>query len=86
VADTVLTITVPDWMAARLNVLIDPERGLPDLTAVVDTLLDHAQQGIYRPGSWERLWLEQAFGDSWQARLEPDPSTPFDRPRGDADG
>ena len=36
------------------------------------TLIDHAQQGIYRPGAWERGWLEQAFGDEWQAGLEPD--------------
>ena len=38
---------------------------------VVGLLIDHAQQGVYRPGSWERHWLMQAFGDKWIKGLEP---------------
>jgi hypothetical protein len=67
-------------MAARLNVLIDAGQGRPDLAAVVDEILDHVQQGVYRPGAWERLWLCQALGEDWLERVEPDPGTPFDRP------
>jgi hypothetical protein len=37
---------------------------------IVAELIDHAQQGVYRPGAWERGWLEQAFGFDWQAFLE----------------
>jgi hypothetical protein len=43
-----------------------------DVAAVVETLIDHAQQGVYRPGAWERSWLMQAFGDDFLLRLEPD--------------
>jgi hypothetical protein len=35
-----------------------------------------AADGVYRPGAWERGWLEQAFGSDWQNRLEPDPNVP----------
>jgi len=78
--ETNVPVEIPDWMMARLSVLIDPEQGLPDLAAVIGKLLDHVQQGVYRPGAWERSWLEQAFGDYWLDRLEPDPGTPFERP------
>jgi len=37
---------------------------------VIDELIDHAQQGVYRPGAWERMWLEQAFGNDWIEGLE----------------
>ena len=81
-ADTELTVTIPGWMAARLAVLIDVEQGRPDLGAVVGEILDHVQQGIYRPGAWERPWLCQALGDDWLDRVERDPDRPvFDRPR-----
>ncbi len=33
---TELTVTIPDWIAARLAVFIDAEQGRPDLAAVVD--------------------------------------------------
>jgi hypothetical protein len=81
-------IEIPDRAAALLDVLIDPDEGLPDRGAVVERLIDHAQQGVYRPGAWERSWLMQAFGASWLARLEPDTGRTaadgriiFDRPR-----
>jgi hypothetical protein len=38
---------------------------------VVGRLIDQAQQGVYRPGAWERDWLYLAFGDQWTAYLEP---------------
>jgi hypothetical protein len=52
-------------------------------------LADHATQGIYRPGAWERQWLVQVFGDDFVAKLEwGDPwgrggseRSPFQRPR-----
>ena len=44
------------------------------------TLIDHAAQGVYRPGAWERQWIEQAFGCDWQSRLEP--GDPWDRSGG----
>lgn len=53
---------------ARLLAVLD-EGG--NLKAVLAQLIDHAQQGVYRPGAWEREWLTQVFGDEWQNRLEP---------------
>lgn len=42
--------------------------------AVVDTILTlvvHAVDGMRRPGSWERGWLEQVpFFTEWQSKLE----------------
>jgi len=38
---------------------------------VIMDLIDHAQQGVYRPGAWERDWLERAFGTDWQSKLQP---------------
>ena len=67
-----ITITVPDEVAARLAVLCDPAWECATLADVVEKLIDHAQQGVYRPGAWERGWLCQAFGYDWTARLEPD--------------
>lgn len=66
-----VTVLIPAGLAGQLAVLVDPGRGLPDLSVVVGVLLDHVQQGISRPGSWERPWLEQVFGDAWADRLPP---------------
>jgi hypothetical protein len=101
--DRKITITVSETVFRLLRVLAPdtpapgsfpgtPEN--PDLTdealvaEVVGELIDHAQQGVYRPGAWERPWLSQAFGDEWLARLEPgDPygrsgsGSMFNRPR-----
>ena len=57
-----ITVKVSREVAGLLSVLGDPK-------AVVGRLIDHAQQGVYRPGAWERQWLCQAFGDDWQAKL-----------------
>lgn len=53
-----------------------------DVTGVILELIDHAQQGVYRPGSWERQWLIQCFGTDWIGHLEQTPGTPFQRPIG----
>jgi hypothetical protein len=38
--------------------------------------------GVQRPGSWERDWLHQAFGDEWTRQLEQDPDCHWhERPR-----
>jgi hypothetical protein len=57
----------------KLLAAIDPE-----VSVVIDQLIDHAMQGVYRPGAWERDWLRQAFGDDFVSRLEP--GDPFGRP------
>ncbi len=38
---------------------------------VIERLIDHAQQGVYRPGAWERQWLCQVFGEDWTQHLKP---------------
>ena len=71
-----ITVEVTDEVYALLGVLADPTEGYATVEVVVAGLVDHAQQGVYRPGSWERGWLEQAFGHRWQRRLDPDPDAP----------
>jgi len=79
--EVTVTVTLHARAAKNLEVL-------GELAAVLERLADHAQQGVYRPGSWERPWLMQAFGDEWLARVEPDTGdlsmegrVIFDRPR-----
>lgn len=60
-----ITIEVNPITAKLLTVLA----GSPE-TALLQ-LADHAQQGVYRPGAWERQWVEQVFGDDWQKKLQP---------------
>jgi hypothetical protein len=74
--------------ARRLAVLAGGESGPAGAAAVLAVLADHAQQGVYRPGAWERDWVMQVFGDEWLTRVEPDPDglsadgrVIFDRPR-----
>lgn len=79
--DITVTLSIPAWLAERLAVLIEPQDGTSDLEAVILNLLDHVQQGVYRPGAWERSWLLRVTGNYWLDRVEPDPETPvFDRP------
>ena len=70
-------------MGPEPALLVDPASGLDDLAGVLTELADHAQQGVYRPGAWEREGLCRAFGYDWLERLEPDPGHPdiFERPR-----
>jgi hypothetical protein len=67
-----ITLELPKRIADLLSVLTIGEYAPGDLRGVLMELIDHAQQGIYRPGAWERGWLEQAFGTEWQSGLEPD--------------
>jgi hypothetical protein len=54
-----------------------------DVEAVVRHLLHSAADGVRRPGSWERSWIAQAFGDDWEESLEVDPDAEWRRrPRG----
>ena len=63
----------------RLIAVLD-DRGRAD--AALLELAARAVDGVSRPGSWERAWLEQAFGYEWEQRLEPHPDEPFHyRPR-----
>jgi hypothetical protein len=66
-----VTVTLLPEVAARLAVL-DEQGGPGAAAAVLATLADHAQQGVCRPGSWERGWLCQVFGDGWLDRTGPD--------------
>jgi len=78
-----VTVRLPEPWVQNLEALVDPDHGLDDVAAVLTELADHAQQGVYRPGSWERPWLCQALGWDWLENLEPDPEHPdiFERPR-----
>lgn len=50
---------------------------------VLMQLADHAKQGVYQNGGWERRWVVQAFGDGWLERTEP--GDPYDRPNDQID-
>lgn len=75
-------------MSAKKKIELELEASTVDLLAVLSddgdvrqliyALVDHARQGVYRPGAWERGWLEQAFGDEWTDKLEP--GDPYGRP------
>ena len=75
-----ITITLSAREVELLRVIGEPRQVLNDL-------VDHATQGVYRPLSWERPWLCKALGYDWIERLEPDPGHVrdgrpiFDRPR-----
>lgn len=73
-----LTIEVSTEELAALGVVDDGGDARSTLIELVGRVVD----GVTRPGAWERAWLEQAFGDAWQERLEPDPRAPWrQRPR-----
>lgn len=56
-----LTIDLPDGMWRILDRLVAAHPYVETMDALVVELLDHVQQGVYRSGSWERGWLEQAI-------------------------
>lgn len=66
-----IAVDINDTAYALLEVLTHGEYAPQSVEDVVLKLIDHAQQGVYRPGAWERDWLMQAFGDDWAAYLEP---------------
>lgn len=65
-----ITIDIDATVYALLEVLTRGESAPQSVEDVVLKLIDHAQQGVYRPGAWERGWLIQAFGDDWTGYLE----------------
>lgn len=69
-----VTVELPVEWVRLLRVLGDPAEVLAELA-------DHAQQGLCRPGSWEREWIRQAFGEL-PDELETDPQAPLERPKG----
>jgi hypothetical protein len=70
-----ITVELPAEWIALLRVLGDPADVLAELA-------DHAQQGVCRPGSWERGWVRQAFGGRFTDKLEQVPEVPWrQRPR-----
>ena len=76
-----ITVEVSDTVFDLLEVLAGERAGASReirVRVVVETLIDHAQQGVYRPGAWERHWIEQAFGDEFVKLLEP--GDPYGRP------
>jgi len=66
-----IAIDIDETVYALLEVLTRGQYGPDSVADVVAKLVDHAQQGVYRPGAWERYWLIQAFGDEWTEYLEP---------------
>jgi hypothetical protein len=68
---TKITIELEDTGYELLRVLTCGPGAPPTVEGVIGELIDHAQQGVYRPGAWERSWLCQAFGADWIAALEP---------------
>ncbi len=65
-----ITVEVNDVVYNLLRVLAS---SLPDARVedVVGLLIDHAQQGVYRPGAWEREWICSVFPYSeWANALE----------------
>jgi hypothetical protein len=79
-----ITVEVSDVVYQLLEVLTKGEYGAAEsgVEGVVLELIDHAQQGVYRPGAWERQWLMQAFGADWIEHLEP--GDPYGRDGGAA--
>lgn len=78
-----ITVEVSDTVYALLNALAETPND-SSAAIVVAQLIDHAQQGVYRPGAWERDWLCRAFGYYWLERLEP--GDPYGRPEPSEEG
>lgn len=71
---TAIMLAVSPIVAELLAVLDNGDVNDPretQVARVLRRLVDHAQQGVYRPAAWERRWLEQVFGDEFLARLCP---------------
>jgi len=72
------TVKITVELDARVAELLSVLDTKGDVKAVLILLADHVQQGVYRPGAWERHWLEQVFGNAWQSKLVP--GDPYGRP------
>lgn len=60
IPDQQFTVTVGGEQLGRLLALVAADDCFNTVDDFLATLLDHVDQGIYRPGSWERGWLEKA--------------------------
>lgn len=77
-----VTVELSPSTVEMLSVLRHPGEAPMSVESVLATLADHADQGVYRPGAWERGWLAQVFGDEWVGDLEQDPEASWrQRPR-----
>lgn len=76
-----ITIEVDHIVYELLGVLTKGKGAPQTIEGVLSKLVDHVQQGVYRPGAWERSWLEQAFGDDWEDSLTA--GDPYGRPNGE---
>lgn len=84
----ILKIKISKEVYSLLEVLTKGKYAPDSVEGVVAVLIDHAQQGVYRPGAWEREWLKSVFFD-FEQFLEPgDPygregcEQIFQRPKG----
>ena len=78
-----VTITITRTVAELLALLDDAGGGETQpiemrVHRVLLQLADHAQQGVYRLGAWERSWVAQAFGDQ-RLRERMEPGDPYGR-------
>lgn len=71
-----ITVKLSERLFHNLEALTGSQFGPDTVAEVIGQLLDHADQGIYRSGAWERQWLCQAFGYDWLERMETDPRYP----------
>lgn len=81
-----LEVEIPEAWVELLQVFVGEEDEdwalCANLEAVIARVLDHVQQGVYRPGSWERAWICQVFGDGWVSKMRVDPKNHlYERPR-----
>jgi len=75
-----ITLELDPTVYSLLEVLTRGESAPVDsVEGVIYKLIDHAQQGVHRPGAWEREWLTQAFGDDWMIE-QLEPGDPYGRP------
>ena len=72
-----ITVKISEVEHRLLSVLCDGV-AFTCVEDIVLELIDHAQQGVYRPGAWERDWLCRAFGDDWTRHMQP--GDPYGRP------
>lgn len=70
------TLELGERAFRNLEALTGGTFGPDDVAGVIYKLLDHADQGIYRAGAWEREWLCRAFGYDWLEKMEHDPRYP----------
>ena len=74
-----ITLKISDEVHGLLETLTRGEFATCEtVEQVIEQLIDHAQQGVYRPGSWERGWIRQAFGHDFEEALMP--GDPYGRP------